>query len=302
MAKISIRTPFFCGTVDAVVGAFPAGDLIVGNFPGVRDISEKELIKWQDDIVVAAVETRSQARKSDSRLFVPTVPISMTPSELAEAQKADSSLSYCFKDAQEGKSATFKSGSARYFVDGNTSILYRIYSREGIDTKQVVVPRSLVPTVLKLSHDTPMACHMGIARTKQKVLSSFHWPTIAKDVRDYCRSCIKCQQTRGKGRKLEASREHSRARKNRSRSLRSLSPGDKVLLLPTSSNRLLTTWQGPFVIDKKVSDVNYVVNVKGQRKMFHINMLQRFVERPSHLVARTSSFTNTAFVAWNGDG
>jgi len=199
VAKITIRTPFFTGTVDAVVGAFTAADLIVGNFPGVRDISDKELTKWQDNIVVASVETRSQARKSDSRQLVPELPIAMTPSELAQAQKTDSSLSYCFKDAQEGKSVTFKSGSARYLVDDKTSVLYRIYSRGGIDTKQVVVPKSLRTTVLESCHDTPRAGHMGIATTKRKVLCSFHWPTLTEDVQDYCRSCMMCRRTRDKG-------------------------------------------------------------------------------------------------------
>lgn len=42
--------------------------------------------------------------------------------------------------------------------------------------------------------------------------------------------------------------------------LRQFSPGDKVLvLLPSSSSKLLAKWQGPFVVTRRVGDVDYEV-------------------------------------------
>ena len=39
---------------------------------------------------------------------------------------------------------------------------------------------------------------------------------------------------------------------------RKLKEGDKVLvLLPTSTNKLLAQWQGPYVVQKKINHVNY---------------------------------------------
>ena len=64
--------------------------------------------------------------------------------------------------------------------------------------------------------------------------------------------------------------EHSR--------LRELKPQDKVLiLLPLTKNKLLTRWQGPFEVVKRVTKTNYVINVKGQCKTFHINLLKQLI-------------------------
>ena len=59
---------------------------------------------------------------------------------------------------------------------------------------------------------------------------------------------------------------------------RAFNPGDKVLvLLPTSTNRLLASWRGPYPVVRRVSPVNYEVEMADRRKkkgIFHIKMLQ----------------------------
>ena len=56
--------------------------------------------------------------------------------------------------------------------------------------------------------------------------------------------------------------------------------GDKVLLLlPTSSIKLLAEWKGPFEIVKKLNKVDYVVQVEDRQKVYHVNMLKNFRER-----------------------
>ena len=57
------------------------------------------------------------------------------------------------------------------------------------------------------------------------------------------------------------------------------SPGDEVLvLLPTESSKMTATWKGPFQIVRKLSDVNYQVNVGASRGLvtYHINLLKRY--------------------------
>lgn len=55
-------------------------------------------------------------------------------------------------------------------------------------------------------------------------------------------------------------------------------PGDKVLLLlPKSENKLLAKWQGPYTVNKKISEVDYEVQTPDKRKglkIFHINLLK----------------------------
>ena len=53
--------------------------------------------------------------------------------------------------------------------------------------------------MLELAHDKPMAGHMGAFKTRQRLLKRFFWPTICKDINDYCRQCPECQLTAKKG-------------------------------------------------------------------------------------------------------
>ena len=56
--------------------------------------------------------------------------------------------------------------------------------------------------------------------------------------------------------------------------------GDRVLLLlPTSSNKLLMHWRGPYEVVKRVARNNYKLMVNGKEKTYHANLLKRYVER-----------------------
>ncbi|XP_061920399.1 uncharacterized protein LOC133661276 [Entelurus aequoreus] len=69
---------------------------------------------------------------------------------------------------------------------------------------------------------------------------------------------------------------------NRGTQLRQFSPGEKVLvLLPTSSSKLLAKWQGPFVVTRRVGDVDYEVRRAdrgGATQIYHLNLLKGWRE------------------------
>ena len=61
---------------------------------------------------------------------------------------------------------------------------------------------------------------------------------------------------------------------------RQLREGDEVLLLlPKKSNKLLVEWQGPFPVVEKRSRLNYIINQNGTPKLYHINLLKKYVRR-----------------------
>ena len=63
---------------------------------------------------------------------------------------------------------------------------------------------------------------------------------------------------------------------------RELNEGDLVLLMmPTSHNKLLCHWKGPFEVIKKCGRVNYVIDINGKPKKFHINLLKKYHQRIS---------------------
>ncbi|XP_039894583.1 uncharacterized protein LOC120737796, partial [Simochromis diagramma] len=72
---------------------------------------------------------------------------------------------------------------------------------------------------------------------------------------------------------------------------RSFNPGDKVLvLLPTASSALSSRFCGPYQVDKKVNDTDYVIKTpdrKRKTRLCHLNMLKSF-----H--SRADSFCGTA--------
>ena len=52
---------------------------------------------------------------------------------------------------------------------------------------------------MSVAPDTITGGHLGIKKTREKIMSNFCWPGIYEDVARYCRSCDICQKTVSKG-------------------------------------------------------------------------------------------------------
>ncbi|KAJ8050189.1 hypothetical protein HOLleu_03291 [Holothuria leucospilota] len=74
---------------------------------------------------------------------------------------------------------------------------------------------------------------------------------------------------------------------------RQFKPGDKVLVfLPVSGQPLQARFQGPYVIERKVSDTDYVILTPDKRKsrrVCHINMMKRYYEREDCDISKDES-------------
>lgn len=62
---------------------------------------------------------------------------------------------------------------------------------------------------------------------------------------------------------------------------RNFEVGQKVLvLLPTSTSKLLAQWKGPYEVTQKVSPVDFKVRLsKSKETVYHVNMLKEWFER-----------------------
>ena len=58
---------------------------------------------------------------------------------------------------------------------------------------QVVVPSSYRNEILSLAHESPMAGHLGVRKTLDRILHHFFWPGLRKDVAEHVRTCHTCQ-------------------------------------------------------------------------------------------------------------
>jgi hypothetical protein len=61
---------------------------------------------------------------------------------------------------------------------------------------------------------------------------------------------------------------------------KAFSCGDRVLLLlPTDHNKLLMQWKGPYTVIERVNGNNYRIQLPDRKRLFHANMLKRYVDR-----------------------
>ena len=116
--------------------------------------------------------------------------------ELIDHQKKDESLKKLYNLI--GRSKGNKFSNIYYLEDG---ILTRWRSRKAsMDGgqnvfRQLVMPKEYCKEMLRLAHEVPMAGHLGVAKTRNKLLEHFYWPGVEKDVKTFCGSCQICQST-----------------------------------------------------------------------------------------------------------
>ena len=209
VACIQVDTPYYVGEVNALCMANPVYDLVIGNIQGARpaDKPDPEWVTQKESKVVSqqvnAVETRAQSRdKSKTNpLQTPKFIKEFTKSDIITNQMTDESLVKSREKAETGEKTHYKNGGITWYVkEGN--LLYRKFQAKVNDStvvKQLVVPKEQRSAVLKLGNDSVLSGHMGMRRTKVKILSEFWWPGLDKDIRNYCRSCDVCQKTVAKG-------------------------------------------------------------------------------------------------------
>ncbi|KAL8598520.1 hypothetical protein ACOMHN_051308 [Nucella lapillus] len=273
VAELLVQTPYFSGKLSALVMESPIYDLIVGNVPGARDPGDPLLLTAE----TAAVQTRShRAEKGVRPLLVSArkAGIEASPEEVRKAQEGDPSLEKLWKLARGEKRQEVRGREADFQV--KNGLLHRMFTKTktGKVTSQLVVPACFRETVMSVGHESLMAGHLGISKTADRVLSSFHWPGAMADLKRYCASCDACQRS--------ATRVSQKRQFDKRVRRQNLKQGDKVLLLlPTDHNKILMHWKGPFDITEKVSHQDYRIDVNGKQKLFHANLLRKYTQRES---------------------
>ncbi len=115
--------------------------------------------------------------------------------ELVQLQREDATLTDCFVYASQPQNLV-GIGNSRYTVHSN-GLLIREFYEPGDEIEpvmQIVVPYALRGRILKLAHAVAASGHMGVAKTRKRVMQHFYWPGLAKDIQAYCASCDICQR------------------------------------------------------------------------------------------------------------
>ncbi len=61
------------------------------------------------------------------------------------------------------------------------------------NTTQLLVPKSRRKMLFQAAHCSPMAGHLGEAKTRERLMARFFWPGIHENVRRWCAACRECQ-------------------------------------------------------------------------------------------------------------
>lgn len=128
-----------------------------------------------------------------SRQEPPSFPIDLD--EIAHTQKDDEALSGYWKMAAEVDT----SRTERIAFEVRQDVLCcRIPSKKQGIQYQLVIPATLVPSVLVSFHDSPLVGHLGRLKTLLRILEVAWWPMVRRDVWEYVKCCAVCQQYKPK--------------------------------------------------------------------------------------------------------
>jgi len=125
--------------------------------------------------------------------------IDMTDLEAVRKQKEHIATKF---SKQQRSNPSLQIGCARAERGSNEyKVIYRLlYKRKKFETNTVddfalVVPQEDRKELLIISHDMVSAGHLGINKTKDRLMNYFYWPGITQDVANYVKRCKTCQLT-----------------------------------------------------------------------------------------------------------
>lgn len=125
--------------------------------------------------------------------------------KLMNCQASDPDVSFIMQKVKEGTKPNksemeLRSPTARHYwviwdnleiVDG---ILYKVFkcSDGRADSMQIIVPQEVKRDVLFQMHDSITAGHMGVKKTKSKIIRHFYWYDMKQDISLYVKGCDIC--------------------------------------------------------------------------------------------------------------
>jgi hypothetical protein len=60
----------------------------------------------------------------------------------------------------------------------------------------LMVPQHLIKDILAEAYGHLLSGHFGVSKTKHRILQSYYWPNMDKDITEHLKTCDKCQVTK----------------------------------------------------------------------------------------------------------
>jgi predicted aspartyl protease len=161
---------------------------IESSTPGGNGIVEKLDEIESDSVVVESVGSS----EGDVEVQCSVGPV--VSENLQAEQQADPSLERIWVVVGQGEV-----GSERVRFIQRDGLIYRVWQSKGTQPgdvcmcEQLVLPQKYRKMLLRLAHDVPMGGHLGITKTKDRILAKYYWSGVFQEVVQYCRSCEVCR-------------------------------------------------------------------------------------------------------------
>ena len=204
VVKCYIKCPYFCGWVQAIRAPIKFCTVLIGNVPGASDLSELSSDSSCKGKFVNAVQTRASSKvKPIHPLILPKVdPLNIDPDKFKTLQQTCPSLNNVRVLVRTAECVTMRDKSEFKFIERD-GLIYRFCVKSKsprlIGRATLVVPAECRQSVLKMGHESPLAGHFGHRKTEMRIRELFFWPSVTMDIRQFCRSCDKCQRFSPKG-------------------------------------------------------------------------------------------------------
>ena len=172
---------------DMVKYGWPLEDLIVTPTEVSKNVNK--VVTRQQAKQVIDDKQDSKSKVETVQYFKPPEALKVGKDELINLQQNDDTLRKVREKVID--LGDVEKETACFYIENG--ILLRKWMRKDTMYQQVVVPIQLRTEVMKMAHEPPTAGHLGVNKTKQRILASFYWPNIFKDVAEFCKTCHICQ-------------------------------------------------------------------------------------------------------------
>lgn len=153
---------------------------------------EHEIPTWP----VSAIRRHKRVEKliADHELTVPTY-------DVAREQRADVNLKRIIETLDNPDAPRKEKRKHKYYLLKDNQLYRR--SKRHKNVYLLVIPESMITYVMEQAHDAPSSGHFGIKRTTETLRSRFYWQTLDRDVKQYVKTCNKCQMKKADNRPKE---------------------------------------------------------------------------------------------------
>ena len=128
---------------------------------------------------------------SDYEYGIPAICSASLEINMREAQSHDDYCQQITEQLLSNQSQPSQEKTKFFLKDG---VLFRKLWSEFGETDLIVLPKALLPIILRELHEHHLVGHGGAARTYARVKSRFFRPNLRDEVIQYVRSCIDCQK------------------------------------------------------------------------------------------------------------